>query len=184
MNQNQDDGEKGDRRERRERRSQTLPFWNFRRLHGRRRVNRRAEQHNTLYFVERIPGHAFFMSVLLLICTIIDGLATIVLLDYGFEEANPLMRMVLKSGPHHFFAAKFLLTAMFLPVALVMYRYRLFNSQFRVGYLIPLVAVLYLILLAYQWSLWNQRHQPYPGMSRRPISSPDQGQQATRRVFS
>ena len=104
MNQNQDDGEKGDRRERRERRSQTLPFWNFRRLHGRRRVNRRAEQHNTLYFVERIPGHAFFMSVLLLICTIIDGLATIVLLDYG--------------------------------------------------------------------------------MSRRPISSPDQGQQATRRVFS
>ena len=116
----------------------------------------------------------FFMSVFLLICTIVDGLITIVLLDYGFEEANPLMRIILKkAGPLNFFAVKFLLTAIFLPVALVMYRYRLFNTRFRVGYLIPIVACLYVILLTYQWALWNQRYQPYPGMSDQPRHAPE-----------
>lgn len=176
MNQNRTpppESDRRDRRERRERRSQALPFWHLGRLRGRRGINRRAEQHNALYFVERIPASAFFLSVFLLVCTIADGLITFVLLDYGFEEANPLMRLLLDADPHYFFAAKFALTAVFLPVALVMHRYRLFNTRFRVGHLLPIVSILYAILLLHQLSLWNQRDQPFPGMSgRHPRTDP------------
>ncbi len=95
------------------------------------------------------------MASLLLVLTIVDGLITVALLDRGFEEANPFMRFLLDRGTNAFFIGKYVLTALFLPVALVMNQYRLFGTRFRVGHIIPIVTGLYLVLIVYQIALWN-----------------------------
>ena len=69
------------------------------------------------------------------------------------------MRYLLDRGPIDFFIGKYLLTAVFLPVALVMNRYRLFGTRLRVGHIVFLVAGLYLVLIAYQVILWRD-HRP------------------------
>lgn len=146
-----------DRRGFEDRRRAELPFWHPRRLRGRRGRNRRAEEDGRPYLVERVRWPAFLMATLLLVLTLVDGLITVALLDHGFEEANPVMRRLLERGTGAFFVGKYVLTAAFLPVALVMYRYRLFGSRLRVGHVLPIVVVLYLVLIAYQSALWARR---------------------------
>lgn len=116
---------------------------------------RRAGEKARPYLVDRVSWPVFVLAVLLLVLTLVDGLITVELLDHGCEEANPVMRFLLERGTWAFFAGKYLLTAVFLPVALVMNQYRLFGTRFRVGHFIPIVAGLYLILIAYQIGLWN-----------------------------
>ena len=93
------------------------------------------------------------MAVLLLVLTLIDGAITVVLLDHGYDEANPVMRALLDGGVGPFFSGKYVLTAAFLPVALVLHRYRLFGTRFRVGQLVPVVVGLYVVLIVYQCAL-------------------------------
>ncbi len=143
--------DRGDRRRRQ------LPFWHPRRLRGRRRRLRRAEEDRKPYLVDRVTWPVFALASLLLVLTIVDGLITVALLDRGFEEANPFMRFLLDRGTNAFFIGKYVLTALFLPVALVMNQYRLFGTRFRVGHIIPIVTALYLILIAYQICLWNMK---------------------------
>ena len=111
---------------------------------------RRAADDDRPYLVDRVSASAFAASALLLVLTLIDGALTLVLLDHGYEEGNPVMRFFLGLGPAPFFAAKYALTAAFLPVALVLNRYRVFGVRVRVGQLVPVVAALYLVLIAYQ----------------------------------
>lgn len=113
---------------------------------------------------------------MVLVMTLIDGALTVALLDKGCEEANPLMRYLLERGVTAFFVGKYLLTAVFLPVALVMNRYRLFGTRLRVGHLLLLVAALYLVLIGYQLVLWygeaaegtasTSRARRYPATNR------------------
>ncbi len=116
---------------------------------------RRAEEKARPYLVDRVTWPVFLNAALLLVLTLVDGLITVELLDLGCEEANPLMRYLLDRGTALFLVVKYLLTAIFLPVALVLNQYRLFGTRFRVGHLIPIVASLYLLLIIYQINLWK-----------------------------
>ncbi len=138
-----------------DRRQAALPFWHPRRLRGRRGRDRRAERDGTPYLVERGSAAMLFMAIMLLLMTIVDGVITVALLDRGCEEANPIMAVLLKHGTTTFFVGKYLLTAAFLPVALIADRYRLFGTRLRVGHVMPILVGLYVILLAYQYSLWQ-----------------------------
>jgi hypothetical protein len=123
--------------------------------------NRRDDEDARPYLVDRVPGFVFAQAALLLVLTVIDGLFTLALLDHGgFEEANPAMRFLLDRGTGAFFLGKYLLTALFLPFALVMYRYRLFGTRLRVGHFLPVVTALYLALIVYQVCLWRDRNTP------------------------
>jgi hypothetical protein len=136
-----------------DRRRQDLPIWHPRRLHGRRRRNRRAEEDGRPYLVDRVGWASFLLATLLLVLTLVDGLLTVALLDHGCEEANPVMRLLLDRGVGTFLAGKYLLTAAFLPFVVVAYRYPLFGTRIRVGHVLPAVVALYLVLIAYQSAL-------------------------------
>ena len=144
-----------DRRRRQDRRGSRLPFWHLRRLQGRRGRNRREVEDGRPLLVERVGAFGFTMAVLLLLLTIADGLLTVALLDHGCEEANPLLRVLLDRGTAPFFVGKYVLIAAFLPIALVLDRHRLFGTGLRVGHLAPIFVALYVVLLAYQYSLWS-----------------------------
>jgi hypothetical protein len=139
-----------------DRRKHSVPLWDPRRLRGRRRRQRRSEEHDRPYLVDRVSWPAFVMSSLLRILTLVDGMITVALLDQGCEEANPVMRFLLDIGIGTFFIAKYVLTAIFLPIALVMNQHRLFGTRMRVGHVIPVVAALYVVLIAYQITLMRQ----------------------------
>jgi len=118
---------------------------------------RRGDEHDRPYLVDRAPWTWLITASLLLILTLVDGVITVALLDHGCEEANPLMAFLLDQGTGTFLIGKYVLTATFLPVALVMNQYRLFGTRLRVGHFIPMVVVLYVILIAYQIVLWSHR---------------------------
>lgn len=164
--------EPGERRGRVDRRESVAPLWDWRRLRGRRARNRRDDEHGRPYLVDRVSVWSFAMATLLLVLTLVDGVLTLGLLDEGCEEANPVMRFLLDHGPGAFLAGKYLLTAVFLPVALVTSQYRIFGTRFRVGYCLPIVAALYLLLIAYQLTLWSQTAGPDPRLSSRTGRSP------------
>jgi hypothetical protein len=164
QDQDNDPGQDQDRRGRDDRRRRDLPLWHPRRLQGRRRRNRRAEEDGASYLVDGASWPVSLMSAALLVLTLVDGLITVALLDQGCEEANPVMRVLLDRGLGAFFVGKFVLTAAFLPVAVVAYRYRLFGTRLRVGHVIPIVVALYLVLIAYQATLWERRRDFEPGV--------------------
>ena len=66
----------------------------------------------------RLAGLAHFLrmritlllAISVLCLSTIDGLATLRLMAAGLEEANPVMRLMMDSGPGHFLAEKFGMT--------------------------------------------------------------------------
>jgi hypothetical protein len=154
-----DDPTDPERRTRNDRRRRNLPIWNPRRLRGRRERNRREDEDARPYFVDRVSAAVFAQAAMLLVLTLADALFTIALLDHGgFEEANPVMQALLDRGAWAFILGKYLIMVVFVPVALVMYRYRLFGTRLRVGHFVPVVTALYLALIVYQACLWRARN--------------------------
>ena len=128
-------------------------------LFGRRRRvgSRRADEDGKPQFADRFSRANFWFAVLLLVLTIADGVITLVLLDAGCEEVNPLMRYLLNHGPMAFLLGKYLITAAFIPVTLALNRSFVFGRRFRVGYLLPVFVLLYLGLILYQVALLKLR---------------------------
>ena len=140
-------------RHRSDRRSQPTTWWAALVPTGRRLRARRASEHFQQYFVDRFPSHTFLLIVLLLSLSTTDAAITLLLLDDGCEEVNPVMNILLNKGPYEFILGKYCLTAFGMPVLLIFKNYYLFGTRFRVSYLIPMFVFLYLVLMGYQYCL-------------------------------
>lgn len=136
------------------RRTPTSP-WSAFFSQGRRSMQRRTSEHLQPYFVDRFPAHTFILVMLLLGLSIVDGVITLLLLQAGCEEINPVMNHLLHHGLLAFMIGKYILTAAGIPLLLVFQNYYLFGTRFRVGYLIPLFVVMYLCLVCYQLCLFQ-----------------------------
>ena len=150
--------------ERTDRRQRPTSAWDALRTRGRRRRPRRGEERTGPYFVDRIDAATFFLAVILVVLTIVDGALTLVLLGSGCEEVNPAMDYLLRRGPTHFLMGKYLLTTAGLPFLLVFRHFTLFGTRFRVGHLLPVFVGLYLVLLGYQVALMNAPAEASPGL--------------------
>ncbi len=95
------------------------------------------------------------MIVALLGLTILDGVLTLELIDLNSEEINPVMAHLIRRGDVAFLMGKYILTAIGIPFLVVYQHYPLFRTRFRVGWLLPIFLGLYLILLFYQWTLFQ-----------------------------
>ena len=120
---------------------------------GMRTSARRAVEHARPYFVDRFPPSLLVLIILLLLASMADAVITILLVQAGGTEVNPLMDLLLAQGVPWFLVAKFLLTAVGLPVLLILGNFYLFRTRFRVKYLIPLFLGLYVVLIGYQLCL-------------------------------
>ena len=124
-------------------------------LSGRRSWPRREEERREVFFVDRFHATTLAMVVTLLCLTLLDGVLTLELLDLNSEEANPVMAHLLTRGPLAFLLGKYTLTAAGLPFLVVYQHYWILGGRIRVGWLVPLFIVLYLVLLFHQWTLLN-----------------------------
>ncbi len=140
-------------RSRTDRRRRATSAWSAFRPAGRRRGPRRDEERRQPYFADLIDPSTSLLAVLLVVLTLVDGTVTLILLGAGCEEINPAMDYLIRRGPLYFLLGKYALTTACLPFLLIFRRFPLFRSPFRVGYLLPIFVTLYVILLAYQFSL-------------------------------
>ncbi len=142
-----------DRRKLPDRREEPTSPWGAFPPAGRRMLARRADEHRRVYYADRFSVVMLALVVTLLAASITDAALTIRLVASGCTEINPLMGRLLQRGVLPFFIGKYLLTAVGLPVLLVFKNYYLFGTPFRVGYVIPVLVSMYLILIAYQLHL-------------------------------
>ncbi len=122
---------------------------------GRRTRPRRLNERQGTFFVDRFDPLTLTMVLVLLSLTIIDGVLTIELIEINSQEANPFMAYLLNRGPLAFLLGKYFLTAMGLPFIVVYKNYPMFRTRFRVGFLLPVFIGLYLVLIGYQWMLFQ-----------------------------
>jgi Domain of unknown function (DUF5658) len=134
---------------------------------GRRTRPRRINERRGGFFVDRFDAATLALVITLLCLTILDGVLTIELLGINSEEANPFMRYLLRQGHLEFLLGKYVLTAIGLPFIVVYKNYRLCGSRVRIGFLLPLFIGLYLVLIAYQWTLFRA------GGARGRVDAPD-----------
>jgi hypothetical protein len=123
---------------------------------GLRTQNRRAEEHQRPYFVDRFSLTMFIVVLFLIIASLVDAVLTIQLLEAGGDEINPLLNHALSHGVIIFLFVKYILTVGGLPVLLIFKNHYLFRTRVRVGYLLPFAVTLYAVLIGYQLVLMHK----------------------------
>lgn len=132
-----------DRRGADERRTQTLrslALGSFKR----RRFGPRRAADASLAATDWYAPQWLAAGVLILILCIADALLTLMLLNHGAMEANPVMNSVVHGDGRSFAAMKFGLTSAGVVVLILLARVRAFG-------LLPVSALLYGVLAGYLW---------------------------------
>ena len=99
-----------DRRRLSDRHARPTTLWSAVRWQGRRTGFRRAGEGHRAY-VDCLTLHTTGLTVVVYVCSILDALLTLLYLQDGGSEANPLMRLALVHGPNAFVAPKLSITA-------------------------------------------------------------------------
>jgi Domain of unknown function (DUF5658) len=117
------------------------------RLRGQRKGARRAgEGHNT--YVDHPHRHVVFMVWVITACSILDALFTLLYIERGGNEANPLMALALSLGVTTFVGLKMGLTGIGTVLLAL-------HQNFRLGLRgLYSIVLIYLFLLAYHGFLW------------------------------
>ena len=86
---------------------------------GERRTIRRQGDRNTHYFVDQYSPWFFFVILAIVLLSLADGLLTLLLIDYGAYETNPVMAYCLEAGPFAFIGVKYTITSMAVLILLI-----------------------------------------------------------------
>jgi len=116
----------------------------------RRRNGRRAGEHHLP--IDWHEPYLLFLSVTILLLSVVDAFLTVTLITGGAQEVNPLLDFVLRVRPELFAALKMGLTGGGVLVLVAVARARLFRVM-RVGVVLQGVFVAYVALIAYEWWL-------------------------------
>jgi hypothetical protein len=125
-------------------------------LRSRRRQHRRADERDGVFIDWHHPW-LFFLSVGIMLLSVLDAFLTLRLLDLGAIEANPFMAAMLDYGPFAFAASKMLLTGLGILTLVFLARLRVFNFL-RTGVLLTLFFSFYACLACYELVLLLGAH--------------------------
>ena len=88
-------------------------------MSGRRQQVRRRIDRDRVVYLDRYSKTVFRLIVLILVFSLVDAFLTLLLIDHGAVELNPLMAFYLNIGPMPFVAVKYALTSLSVLVLLV-----------------------------------------------------------------
>jgi hypothetical protein len=143
----------GERR-RIERRTHGLRALMYGSLHPRRRGPRRAGE-RTLSAVDWHHPQWLAISMLIVVCSATDALLTLVLVEHGAYEVNPLMAPLVGGSALAFALVKVGLTALGVVLLTQLARLRAFGSV-PVGVFLYTVLALYAALVLYEFRMLNR----------------------------
>lgn len=131
-------------------RRQNCPFfadWRFL-LQGRRRLLRRASDQRGVC-LDWHPLSLWIVTIGIFMLSALDAALTLILVQYGAQEANPLLRPLLERDTHDFVNLKLLLTAVPL-VLLVAHSKLVIYGHVRVDRIIHGLLIIYLAVIVYE----------------------------------
>jgi hypothetical protein len=116
-------------------------------LWGRRKVLRRKEDQEKGGYVDRYGARLLFFLILIVGLNILDSFFTVVILDYGGYEINPIVRSAIEVYGDDFWVWKFMIVSVNLILLCI-------HSRFRyVSRIILWIALLFLGVIFYQFIL-------------------------------
>ncbi len=133
-----------DRRSLKDRRRQATPGFSRFIFFGRRKAFRRTEDQQRGGYVDRYSSGLFFFLILLLGLNILDALFTMIILDFGGCEVNPIVGSVITLYEDHFWVWKFGIVSLSLILLCL-------HSKFRSVKTVLLgINVIYIIVILHQ----------------------------------
>lgn len=141
-----------ERRQHDDRRRRYATPWDSLHFRGRRKGARRTGEGRNTY-VDRPARRVIFMVCVITVGSVLDALFTLLYIERGGSEANPLMALAINLGVSTFMGLKIGLTGVgVLLLAL--------HQNFRLGLRgLYSIALLYLLLLVYHGLLWLRELQ-------------------------
>lgn len=137
-----------EQRQRTDRRKRST-FWDSLRYGRRKGARREGEGQDT--YVDQPTRHVTMLVSVILACSILDALLTLLYIQRGGGEANPIMALAIDSGMTTFVAIKMVLTAFGAIMLAIHQNFRL-GSQGLYG-----MAFIYMALLFYHAILWTDQ---------------------------
>lgn len=119
-------------------------------LLGHRAGVRRREDRNKIFFVDRYGTTLFVAIVAILFLSLIDALLTLLLIEHGAVEVNPLMAFYLKIGPQVFITVKYMLTSLSVFILAVFSHLIFTRMNIRVHSVLSLIVCAFLSVIAWQ----------------------------------
>lgn len=119
---------------------------------GRRRGPQRREEQSRFFYKDIYEAKLLFVVLLIVTLSVTDAGLTLLILEKGGSEVNPIMRWALASSNHTFFTIKYLLTVLGLFTLVVHINFRMFRLVSMPKLLVGLLA-LYTLLVGYEFSI-------------------------------
>ena len=111
---------------------------------GRRRTLRRLVDQQRGGYIDRYSPELFFFLILIVGLNILDALFTMMILDFGGREVNPIVDSVISLHGDKFWVWKFAIVSVSLVLLCIHSRFRLVKE------LIIAIGCLYIVVVAYQ----------------------------------
>lgn len=116
----------------------------------RRKGSRRSADRHKGHYVDLHEPKLVVIAAAILIMSSLDAYFTLLLLQYGAEEINPLMKMLIDMDVALFIKTKFAITAFCVVFIIVHKNFWLLKNRIKVHSLIPATMIMYLVLINYQ----------------------------------
>lgn len=137
-----------------DRRKQPTRSWSFYTFFGRRRRLKRKSDQEKGGYSDRYSPVLFFFIVLILALNILDSLFTMILLDLGGQEFNPIVRSIMAFHGDQFWIYKFLMVSGSLVLLCLHRGFKLFRG------IIIVIGSIYLVIVLYQIFLITHLSSP------------------------
>jgi Domain of unknown function (DUF5658) len=121
-------------------------------FNGRREHSRRDEDRGKAYVYDRYNQKFFFAITTILILSILDAVLTLVVIQRGASELNPVMAYFLELGTPSFIIAKYVLTSVGVLILLISKNVFLTKIKIYTHSLFPCVIFVFIVVIA--WELY------------------------------
>lgn len=137
-------------RRQKDRRQKPTPLFNRFTIFGRRGYNRREVDRRISHYVDRYSKKSIVAFVSILILCALDAKITTLIMKFGGDEINPLMKYILKTGSIYFRWAKYITTTICLIVLMIHKNFYIFNGRVNVKTLVSGILILYSLTVLYE----------------------------------
>lgn len=139
--------EEKNRRSPADRRKKPTPRWSWFTFFGQRGLFRRKSDQEKGGYLDRYSPILFFLLALILSLNILDSLFTMMIIDLGGQEPNPLVRSFIELHGDMFWIWRFVI----ISIALILLY--LHHGFIRVRRVIIAIGLIYIVIVMYQMYL-------------------------------
>jgi len=118
---------------------------------NRKKARRKEEQDN--YYTDRYPSYYMLLIMLILVLCFVDVYLTLVLIQLGGRELNPIMGIFLKKDIVLLMVIKYAITSICILIFLIHKNFRLFG-KIKTQYILYIVLGIFLALVSYKIYLY------------------------------